>query len=202
MKALRVAAVCGALAVSGSAVMAAEKPLRIVMVDVEGGQATLFVTPEGKSVLVDTGWPAGLGGPRGGPPPSQSSADRIVAAARKAGVSRIDYLIVSHYHLDHVGGVFDLAAKIPIGTFVDHGPNREEAPAGGADAGHPASLYPRYEALTKGRARRISRWWPRRRLRPAAAASRRRIASAARKTPDRQVSWPVSARRASSISQT
>ena len=73
------------------------------MVDVEGGAATLFVTPEGKSLLVDTGWPAGMGGARAvaGAPPQPSSADRIVAAAHKLGINRIDYLLISHYHVDH-----------------------------------------------------------------------------------------------------
>jgi beta-lactamase superfamily II metal-dependent hydrolase len=91
------------------------KPLEIYFVDVEGGQATLFVTPEGQSLLIDTGWPDFDG----------RDADRIVAAAKKAGVSRIDFVLITHYHRDHVGGVPQLAAKIPIGAFIDHGPNRE-----------------------------------------------------------------------------
>ena len=52
------------IALGSGAVQAAPAPLRIVTVDVEGGAATLFVTPEGKSLLIDTGWPPGLGGPR------------------------------------------------------------------------------------------------------------------------------------------
>jgi beta-lactamase superfamily II metal-dependent hydrolase len=89
--------------------------LNISFIDTEGGQATLFVTPAGESLLIDTGFPGN----------QDRDADRIVAAAKKAGVSQIDYLIVTHYHLDHVGGVPALAAKIPIKTFVDHGPSVE-----------------------------------------------------------------------------
>ncbi len=92
------------------------KPLEIYFVDVEGGQATLFVTPEGQSLLIDTGWP-GFDG---------RDADRIVAAAKKAGLLKIDFVLITHFHRDHVGGVPQLAAKIPIGAFIDHGPNREK----------------------------------------------------------------------------
>lgn len=138
---------------------AAERPLRIVSVDVEGGAATLFVTPEGRSLLIDTGWPEGPaapGGESGAPPPS--SADRIAAAASALGVHRIDYLVVTHYHVDHVGGVQALLGKLPVGVVIDHGPNRE-APPPGASAQDlqwsPSTLYPQYLALTKG-LRRIS----------------------------------------------
>lgn len=85
--------------------------LRVFFVDVEGGQATLFVTPVGESLLIDTGWQE-----HGG-----RDADRIVAAAHQAGLKRIDYVLVTHYHEDHVGGVPQLIARIPVGTFLDHG---------------------------------------------------------------------------------
>jgi competence protein ComEC len=94
---------------------AADKTLRVYFVDVEGGQATLFVTPEGQSLLIDTGWDGNNG----------RDADRIVAAAKSAGLSRIDYVLITHFHEDHVGGAPQLAARIPIGTFIDHGENRE-----------------------------------------------------------------------------
>jgi beta-lactamase superfamily II metal-dependent hydrolase len=159
-----VAALSAALALAGSAGHAAEKPLQIVMVDVEGGAATMFVTPEGQSVLIDTGWPAGMGNPRPPangppPPPPPSSAERIVAAAAELGVKKIDYLVVTHYHVDHVGGVHELLARMPVGTFIDHGPNREEftpQPPNSLtpNAGHPVSLYPKYEAATAGHNRR------------------------------------------------
>jgi competence protein ComEC len=96
-----------------------EKSLQIYFIDVEGGQATLFVTPAGQSLLIDTGWPGNEG----------RDADRILAAARKAGVSRIDYVLITHFHDDHVGGAPQLAARIPIGTFIDHGDNRETTDA-------------------------------------------------------------------------
>ncbi len=89
--------------------------LRIYFIDVEGGQATLFVTPKGVSLLVDAGWPGNDG----------RDADRIVATAKRAGLGKIDYLLITHYHMDHAGGIPQLVARIPVGTFLDHGPNRE-----------------------------------------------------------------------------
>ena len=91
------------------------KGLQIYFVDVEGGQATLFVSPEGKSLLIDTGWPDNNG----------RDADRIVAAAKLAGIQQIDSVLLTHYHMDHAGGITQLAAKIPIHTVVDHGENRD-----------------------------------------------------------------------------
>jgi beta-lactamase superfamily II metal-dependent hydrolase len=90
------------------------KTLDIYVVDVEGGNATLFVSPTGESLLIDTG-NAGAGAVR--------DATRIVEAARDAGLSKIDYLIITHWHGDHYGGLSELAARIPISHFIDHGPN-------------------------------------------------------------------------------
>lgn len=91
------------------------KALQVYFVDVEGGQATLFVTPDRQSLLIDTGW-AGNDG---------RDAHRIAAAAKLAGISKIDYVLITHYHNDHVGGVPQLVARIPVGAFIDHGENRE-----------------------------------------------------------------------------
>ena len=107
--------VTAAVALSLHAQGAAAGKLRIYFIDVEGGQSTLFVTPAGKSLLIDTGWPDN----------NFRDADRIVKAAKSAGLSRIDYVLITHYHDDHVGGVPQLVERIPVGTFIDHGPNRE-----------------------------------------------------------------------------
>lgn len=93
----------------------AQEALKIFFIDVEGGQSTLFVTPAGQSMLVDTGWPDS----------NNRDADRIVAAARLAGIHQIDYLVITHFHEDHVGGVPQLAAKMPIVHFIDHGTSVE-----------------------------------------------------------------------------
>ena len=109
--------------------------LDIHFIDVEGGQATLITSPSGESLLVDTGY-VGF---------NDRDADRIAAAVKQAGLSRIDYLVVTHYHADHVGGVPALAARVPIRTFVDHGPTVEQGE-------RPAKLYNDYLATrAKGR---------------------------------------------------
>ncbi len=91
--------------------------LQVYFIDVEGGQATLVVTPSEQTILIATGWP-GFNG---------RDAGRIVRAAKTAGVDRIDYVLITHFHRDHVGGVTQLAGQIKVGTFIDHGPNREDA---------------------------------------------------------------------------
>lgn len=110
---LAACAVSSAKAQGGSASHGGD--LKVFFVDVEGGQATLFVSPTGQSLLIDTGWPGNNG----------RDADRIAAAAKKAGVSKLDYVLLTHYHEDHAGGVPQLVARLPVGTFLDHGPNRE-----------------------------------------------------------------------------
>jgi competence protein ComEC len=91
-----------------------DKNLDVYFIDVEGGQATLFVSPSGESMEVDTGWAGGR------------DAARIADMGKQAGLSQIDYLVLTHYHGDHAGGVVELASRIPIRNFVDHGPNVEE----------------------------------------------------------------------------
>jgi competence protein ComEC len=96
-----------------------KKPLHIFFVDVEGGQATLFVTPDQHALLIDAGWNGNNG----------RDADRIVAVAEKAGIRKIDDVLISHFHNDHVGGLPQLVARIPVGTVIDHGDNRESTDA-------------------------------------------------------------------------
>lgn len=91
----------------------APKTLDIYYIDVEGGQATLFVSPSGESLLVDTGFPG------------ERDAGRIMEAVKAAGLTQIDHLLSTHYHVDHIGNVVPLASMIPIKNFYDHGPTAE-----------------------------------------------------------------------------
>jgi beta-lactamase superfamily II metal-dependent hydrolase len=90
----------------------AAAPLRVYDIDVEGGKSVLVVSPSGESLLYDVGWP-GFGG---------RDSDRIVTAAKAAGLKQIDYLVISHYDIDHMGDVPLLASKFPIKHILDHGP--------------------------------------------------------------------------------
>jgi competence protein ComEC len=104
-----------AMLLASADLLLAAKNLEVYFIDVEGGQATLLVPPSGESLLIDTGW--------GGN--NKRDAERIAAAAQSAGVKKIDYLVITHYHSDHVGGVLQLAEKLPIRNFVDHGASVE-----------------------------------------------------------------------------
>ncbi len=100
-----------------SALAQTDSRLEIYVVDVEGGNATLFIAPSGESVLIDTGNVA--------PAAAERDAARILAAAQDAGLTQIDHLITTHWHNDHFGGMSALAAQIPIRNFIDHGPNTQ-----------------------------------------------------------------------------
>ena len=101
---------------AGAAVTAQSGDLKITWIDVEGGASTLFVSPTGESLLFDTGYPDG-----------DRDAKRIFAAAQKAGLTKIDHVVISHWHGDHVGGLEALSKMIPIGKFYDHGDGVEPA---------------------------------------------------------------------------
>jgi competence protein ComEC len=101
------------------ATSAFSKDLKIYFIDVEGGQCTLIVTPRGESILVDTGWP-GFNG---------RDAGRIQAQAKKAKVKQIDWLIITHYHTDHVGGITLLTDRMKVMNLVSHGKNTETGKA-------------------------------------------------------------------------
>ena len=116
VKLLRTTTLLVCLAAFGPNLHAA-KAVEVFFIDVEGGQATLIVSPSGQSMLVDTGW-RGFDG---------RDAERIFQAAKAAKVKQLDYVLITHYHRDHVGGVPQLADRMKIGTFLDHGPNKEDA---------------------------------------------------------------------------
>jgi len=118
---------CGALTLSAALVagQAGTVPagpntsLEIYVIDVEGGNAQLYRFPSGESVLIDSG-NGGAGAAR--------DAARIMAAVHDAGLTRIDHLITTHFHGDHVGGLPELASRVPIREFIDHGPNVQPGP--------------------------------------------------------------------------
>jgi len=110
----------------------ATKPLDIYFLDTEGGQATLFVSPSGQSMLVDTGFPGnqGMPGAEANSPGITRDADRIMAVLKLANVSVLDYVVITHFHADHAGNAAELAHRIPIRHFVDHGPYTVEMQPG------------------------------------------------------------------------
>jgi beta-lactamase superfamily II metal-dependent hydrolase len=108
--------------------------LDVYLIDVEGGNATLFVAPSGESLLIDTG---------NGGQAAARDAGRIVAAAADAKLTRIDHLITTHYHGDHFGAMSELAGRIPIGSFIDHGANVQ---ANAATDEFLANVYPKLHA--------------------------------------------------------
>jgi beta-lactamase superfamily II metal-dependent hydrolase len=104
-----------ALVLVPAGVQTQSRNLEIYWIDVEGGAATLFVSPSGESLLIDTGFEV-----------DDRDAKRIYAAAQQAGLKRIDHLVISHYHADHVGGLPALSKMIPIGKFYGRGDEIEE----------------------------------------------------------------------------
>src|SRR6266540_795828 len=122
MRTFRSALVITAVAALGVTAPSAQSPTRkmldIYLIDVEGGNSTLFVAPSGESVLIDTG---------NGGAAAMRDADRIMAAVKDAGVRQIDHLITTHWHGDHYGAMAEVAGRIPIREFIDHGGNVQPA---------------------------------------------------------------------------
>jgi beta-lactamase superfamily II metal-dependent hydrolase len=118
-----------------------DKPLEIYFLDMAGGASTLIVTPLGQSVLIDTGSRT----------PEHRDADRIYRACSDAGLKQIDYLITTHFHNDHFGGILELSKRIPIQSFIDKGlpPEHEQ------NTDWFKQLYPLYQQATKGAAKLI-----------------------------------------------
>src|ERR1044072_1661641 len=114
---LSAAAIAALTLTAGAPVAAQSGDLSITWIDVEGGAATLFVSPIGESLLFDTGNPGN----------GDRDAKRIFAAAQKAGLTRIHHVVISHWHGDHVGGLEALSKMIPLGRFYDHGDGVEAA---------------------------------------------------------------------------
>lgn len=132
---LRTLALTAAVLFAGS-LHAQRRNLDIYYIDVEGGAATLIVSPAGESLLVDTGWRR----------PDDRDAKRIHdVATGQAGLKKIDYLQITHFHRDHAGGLAALAKMMPIGKFLDHGDRVESS--GGDDALNWAD----YQSLSAGR---------------------------------------------------
>ena len=118
MKALAAASI-GIALMAGVAQPKNIRSLELYVADTEGGKAALFVSPSRETLLIDSGNPGGR------------DTDRIVAMLNDAGVTKIDYLVSTHYHIDHVGGMQELAKRIPIAHYLDHGPSvepREQTP--------------------------------------------------------------------------
>src|SRR5262252_10336010 len=114
--------------VSSGVLYAQSRNLELYWIDVEGGAATLIVSPFGESMLIDTGFET-----------DDRDAKRIYAAAQQAGLKKIDYIVISHYHADHVGGLAALSKMMPLGRFYGRGDEIEPANQRWLDAYRTAS---------------------------------------------------------------
>lgn len=125
-----------ALMVCAAAALVAAQPrtLDIYWIDVEGGAATLIVSPSGQSLLVDAGNPG----------PADRDAKRVYAAAQMAGLKKIDFLMTTHFHSDHVGGTPALSKMIPVERYLDHGDSIETTP-------NAVQLFDAYKSVAEGK---------------------------------------------------
>jgi beta-lactamase superfamily II metal-dependent hydrolase len=113
-----------------------DKTLDIYWIDSEGGGSTLIVTPNNESVLIDTGNPGGR------------DSSRIIAAAKAAGLTKIDYVLLTHYHIDHFGGGAEVAQRLPIGTIFERGIPQGD-PDGNAQSSFQLQIKPWREIAAK-----------------------------------------------------
>jgi competence protein ComEC len=123
--------------VCAGCLLAASQNLEIYWIDAEGGAATLIVSPSGESMLVDTA----------NRTPDDRDAKRIFAATQQAGLHKIDFLLTTHFHGDHIGAMPALAKLIPIGMYMDHGESVE------IDRPQVATAYKAYVEQSAGKRR-------------------------------------------------
>src|SRR5204863_2747925 len=129
----------GAIVFLGLAAAAGPRTLDIYWIDAEGGASTLVVAPGGQSMLVDSA----------NRRPDDRDARRIQAVAQLAGLKKIDTVVTTHYHGDHMGALEALSKLIPIDRYVDHGESVE------LDRPKAADAYHAYEALTRGKRKSV-----------------------------------------------
>jgi beta-lactamase superfamily II metal-dependent hydrolase len=120
---------------TAAALCAAPRNLEIYWIDAEGGAATLIVSPGGQALLVDTA----------NRTPDDRDAKRIFATAQKAGVKKIDVLLTTHFHGDHIGAMEALSKMMPIDLYMDHGESIE------ISRPNVAAQYKAYVELTQGK---------------------------------------------------
>ena len=140
-RAVKVALCVGCVAVLGAQT---RSTLDMYLIDVEGGNATLFVTPSGESLLIDTG---------NGGAAAARDAERIAAAAKDAGISRLDYLVTTHYHGDHFGAMAEVASRLPVGPLRRPRPERPAQPGHRHVPEHGVSEAPCGQDAHRGEAR-------------------------------------------------
>ncbi len=129
---------CGLLVLAGLG--CARPGLDICFIDTVGGAATLIVTPRRETILIDGGWPI------------ERDAQRILHAVRDtAGRSRIDHMIVTHWHTDHYGAITLLNDRLAFGRFYDRGMPDEYS----RDPSQMPEQMRAYQRLTGGQAIRV-----------------------------------------------